>query len=480
LCESLIFGYIYGDKGENDLKRKIIIGILLTLLLTSLSTLAFNIQRVKGWTGTVYIRANGSIDPFDAPISTVDNVTYTLTGNVTADGDGIVVERDNIVINGTGCTVQGTVVYPYTGVRLSGRENVTVRDVQIKNFNYGIRLERYGFMGTGSSNNSISGNNITSNRFGIYLSGGSNNNEIYGNNITDNFYGVFFDYTAENNKVYGNNITNNELGICLDGYISTTYEECPKNNKIYENNIANNTEAGVKLVGLDNIFYYNNFLNNTIVIESEFSSGGTNDPKLSKNILDNGYPSGGNYWSNYTGVDICSGSDQNETGSDGISDTVHEIDANNTDRYPLMAPFNTFDAGVWIGEAYSVDIISNSTLSNFKLDEAQKMLSFNVTGTEGKDGFCRITIPNIIVHDLWQGNYTVLLNGEPLSFRNWTDAANTYTYISYTHSELEIVIIPEFPSAIIMPLFMALSIIAIIFTNKKRKNKGATSKAPFL
>jgi nitrous oxidase accessory protein NosD len=58
------------------------------------------------------------------------------------------------------------------------------------------------------------------------------------------------------------------------------------------------------------------------------------------NTWDDGYPSGGNYWSNYTGIDEYSGPSQNETGSDGIGDTPYVIDENNTDRYPLMAPFS--------------------------------------------------------------------------------------------------------------------------------------------
>jgi hypothetical protein len=189
------------------------------------------------------------------------------------------------------------------------------------------------------------------------------------------------------------------------------------------------------------------------------------------NVWDNSYPSGGNYWSNYTGVDLHSGSDQDETGSDGIGDTVHEIDADNRDRYPLMGPFNTFDAGVWSGEACTVGIISNSTLSGFRLNVTQKTLSFNVTGIEGKAGFSRVTIPNVIVQDLWQGNFTVLLNGEPWPFRNWTDATNTYLYINYTHSQHEIIIIPEFPSTIILPLFTLTTLIATILLKKKRKTK---------
>jgi parallel beta helix pectate lyase-like protein len=56
---------------------------------------------------------------------------------------------------------------------------------------------------------------------------------------------------------------------------------------------------------------------------------------------DNGYPSGGNYWSNYTGVDKCSGPVQNIcTRPDGIGDTPYPIPGGvYQDHYPLMKPF---------------------------------------------------------------------------------------------------------------------------------------------
>jgi hypothetical protein len=77
------------------------------LLLMAMFSLAFNVKPVKGeWTGTVYIRADGSIYPSDAPIITYDNVTYTLTGNITSNANGIVVERDNIAIDGKGFAIR--------------------------------------------------------------------------------------------------------------------------------------------------------------------------------------------------------------------------------------------------------------------------------------------------------------------------------------------------------------------------------------
>ena len=57
---------------------------------------------------------------------------------------------------------------------------------------------------------------------------------------------------------------------------------------------------------------YNNFIGKTCSDES----GGYND-------WDNGYPSGGNYWSVYSGVDNNHGINQDIPGSDGIGDTPH-------------------------------------------------------------------------------------------------------------------------------------------------------------
>jgi len=100
---------------------------------------------------------------------------------------------------------------------------------------------------------------------------------------------------------------------------------------ISENNISNNS-GGVYLIiayasGMH--VFHNNFVNNTDQAYVWNLYGG-------KVAWDDGYPSGGNGWSDYPGVDDFSGPDQNATGSDGIGDTPYVIDENNQDRYPLM------------------------------------------------------------------------------------------------------------------------------------------------
>jgi parallel beta-helix repeat protein len=93
-------------------------------------------------------------------------------------------------------------------------------------------------------------------------------------------------------------------------------------------NLLENNYHGVYLYGSNNnLIYHNNFINNTIQARDD----GTN-------YWDDGYPSGGNYWSDYTGVDRCRGENQNMPGSDGIGDAPYQIPGGaGQDSYPLMS-----------------------------------------------------------------------------------------------------------------------------------------------
>jgi parallel beta-helix repeat protein len=98
---------------------------------------------------------------------------------------------------------------------------------------------------------------------------------------------------------------------------------------IYANTISQNN-IGIALTNSNgNTIYHNNFIGNTQQVSISGSSG---------NVWDDGYPGGGNYWSDYTGVDLKSGPNQNQPGSDGIGDTPY-TKGGITDRYPLMNPW---------------------------------------------------------------------------------------------------------------------------------------------
>lgn len=333
--------------------------LLITILLVG-AIASFKVHSVRGM-DAIYIRADGSIDPSTAPIQRNGDL-YTLTDNITSDGDGIVVERGNVVIDGNDYTLQGS--GSGSGIGLLGMENVTVQNALISAFDYGICLNGssnynsicrnsitannyYGIYLGHSSNNTISGNRMTANGFhGIRLDS-SSNNTIGENNITNQGDGIFLAYSSYNG-INGNNITTNgaygTFGICLAwssyniisgnvigannefGIVSYSFSNY---NRIIRNNVANN-DGGIWLDSTTslNMVYHNNFIANNIQAR---------DDSLD-NLWDNGYPSGGNYWSDYSGVDLYSGPYQNDTGSDRMGDSPYVIDANNRDNYPWMTP----------------------------------------------------------------------------------------------------------------------------------------------
>jgi parallel beta-helix repeat protein len=108
----------------------------------------------------IYIKGNGSLEPATASIKRVGNI-YTFTGDII--NQPIVVERDNIVLDGASFTLQGN--GSHAGIDMSYRVNVTVSNIYIKSFFHGV-------FSYNSNNNTISENTITGNiESGISLLG---------------------------------------------------------------------------------------------------------------------------------------------------------------------------------------------------------------------------------------------------------------------------------------------------------------------
>ena len=293
----------------------------------------------------------------------------------------IVIERDNIVLDGAGYVLQpqsDTVV----GVDISDRNNVTIRNVAVTNFQTGINLENAtqsklinnnittytyedGIKLTNSTNNiisnnviysyaypystpfnrgialencsknTISENRVTGNFYGIYLRL-SNNNTLSGNSITKSEFGIDL-YLSSSNNLVGNTVFSTVLAISRGVYsdsgtgiwleVNSTY------NQVHQNNVTNNGEAmRVWDFSSNNIIYENDFINNTNQIS--IITRGIPDPQSIPipNSWDNGTV--GNYWSDY----LTKYPNVTEIDNSGTGNTPYLIDANNIDSHPLMKP----------------------------------------------------------------------------------------------------------------------------------------------
>jgi len=186
-----------------------------------------------------------------------------------------------------------------------------------------------------SSNNTIAENNITANNHGIW-GDQSSGNDVSGNKIAYNGNGIVLS-SSDGNSI-GNNITaNNWDGIVLPYYSS--------GNSVSGNNITANNFIGILLgFSSSNRIYHNNFIGNTYQAYTCYSA----------DIWDDGYPSGGNYWCDYT----TRYPDAQELDDSGIGDTPYVIDENNKDNYPLMKLWSPTSPAVMAGVDIDPDTLN--------------------------------------------------------------------------------------------------------------------------
>jgi parallel beta-helix repeat protein len=118
------------------------------------------------------------------------------------------------------------------------------------------------------------------------------------------------------NFISGNTIANNsKWGISLITWMPL--HSPAKENIVSGNTITNNGNGIYLSESSNNFVYHNNVEENTVQVFTENSVS----------VWNNGYPSGGNYWSDQ----VCTGNP-----SDGSQPYV--LDWNNTDHYPFQVP----------------------------------------------------------------------------------------------------------------------------------------------
>jgi parallel beta-helix repeat protein len=189
----------------------------------------------------------------------------------------------------------------------SSSHNTIVNNTALTNSQAGIILYS-------SGNNNLLHNNFSNNLgFGMNVGTSSNANNITGNTANSNInVGIMICWNSVSNTVNNNNASlNSNGGIFVSEYANSNIFV---NNKLY----LNNGLGGFYLQrSSSNKIYHNNLIGNNVQAYAD-----------SANTWDNGYPSGGNYWGNYAGVD---------GNGDGIGDTPYSF-SGGQDRYPLKHP----------------------------------------------------------------------------------------------------------------------------------------------
>ncbi|MHA1209852.1 MAG: right-handed parallel beta-helix repeat-containing protein, partial [Candidatus Freyarchaeota archaeon] len=200
---------------------------------------------------------------------------YNFTGNIY---EPIVVTADNIVIDGRGYTLQGS--GSGCGFNLTGRKNVTIKNVVVTGWQYGFYLYN-------SSHNTLSGNTANNNDWGFQLAY-SSNNTLSNNTATDNFYSGFrLQHSSYNNLSCSTAANNRRIGFHL---YNSSYNNLTGNTAAYNgqngfalwsncshNIITDNTV--VNFWGYKNFYIsgssYNNIVENNTVISTGLSLLGT-------------------------------------------------------------------------------------------------------------------------------------------------------------------------------------------------------------
>jgi len=517
--------------------RKPAIIVLASVFLLLIVGLTQKIETARA-IETIYIRTNGLIDPPTTSILNDKNTTYTLTGNINAS---LIVERSNITIDGTNHAIQGMGTYNDSskGIYVNSVTNVTVKNLTIRGFfcgifmylasnstilncnlisngdgiyaesssnnnlieskvtdsrYYGIVSYRssyntllannissnldYGIRITSAKHNHLSKNNITNNGgFGVRIES-SFNNTIVENRISNDYTGIWF-YPSGNNTIFNNTIASNKFAGLRVEYSNSTRNNIQYNNisdnnygiyiyssggknTIHGNTIANNTQ-GIHISNThNNTIFHNNLINNTQQVSTDNSL----------NIWDNGME--GNHWSNYTGADA---------NNDGIGDSVHSINENNTDNHPLMGTFYDFRVEVELGYRHNVQAISNSTLQslmvlwwssspNQYLQPGQKHIEIMLDGETHTTGFCRMTISRNVLNGT---PYVVLVDGYevPTNELAMSNSTHAVIYFTYQHSQHEIIIVPELPTTQLLLFLVLLPLFSLAILKKRASHLRA-------
>jgi len=122
----------------------------------------------------------------------------------------------------------------------------------------------------------------------------------------------------------------------------------------------------------------------------------------------------------------------------------------------------------------SIAVFSNFTVSQLVFDQSSSQISFEVSGETDAVCYCNVTVPKALLKgDPW----TVTVDDEVCSYTSSENATHSSIYFTRTYqSTFQVVIkgtwvIPEFSSFPLLPLFMIVTLLAVIVYRKNVKSK---------
>ncbi|MEN6342252.1 MAG: NosD domain-containing protein, partial [Methanospirillum sp.] len=303
--------------------------------------------------------------------------SYVLTNDIMNSNlpTCIEIRASNVVFDGFGHLIDGLDTTQSSGIYVHGPttpvSNVTIRDVRVQDWHYGVFL-------SGARDSRVEAATLSSNVFsGVIAYDNAVGNTIGNSTVTGNGYGVMFSDGSAGGAVSDTRIAQNSCGLYV--YLSDGVA-------VTGNRIADNSNTGLQLYVSGSCTIYNNLFNNSRNVAFTGEPFKVNawsvSPRSagSPNIM-GGPRVGGNYWGQPDGAGFSqTGADAN---GDGFIDTALPIAEQNVDYYPLAANATATPGAVAVPGGGGVptdtdgDGLYDDVNGNGRKDFADTVLYFN-------------------------------------------------------------------------------------------------------
>ncbi|MFZ2470886.1 MAG: NosD domain-containing protein [Methanothrix sp.] len=316
---------------------------------------------------------------------------------------------DGNTITGNNASFNGIVGEGWYGIYLSNsNDNLITNNAAYGNGAYGINLF------PSCCNNTIRGNVLHGNMYGLYMFTDCAGNLIEKNDLSRNTNsGLDLRINCTGNTIINNTMEDNVVA-------GLTLMEDSGQNTISGNIIRSNGRYGLQIQSRSdgNTIIYNNISDSQTGIFLESSKNEIYGNRIADNVIQaddrgiNGwnaqYPKGGNFWSDYSGLDEMQGSGQAAPGKDGFGDIPYSISENGKDQYPIMGE-QVKQIAVLAKEMTPMkarvgDAVAIKAKLKSKYDLLQVTARAYQDGLEAQ-GYCRLVLSG----DFYQGDFSTAL-----------------------------------------------------------------------